>query len=102
MMCVFPVKMWGVVLSVKGEFSHTGNKARLISCALVTRHAMLVDQKTESVVVPLNASLKSDSKLELANSMYFAMVIYPELIFRIAGSLSEMAVLGVRFLPHRI
>jgi probable 2-oxoglutarate dehydrogenase E1 component DHKTD1 len=29
---------------------------------------MLVDQTTEAVVVPLNAELKSDGKLELANS----------------------------------
>ncbi|KAH9027590.1 dehydrogenase E1 and transketolase domain-containing protein 1 [Lactarius hengduanensis] len=41
------------------------------------RHAMLVDQKTESVVVPLNSELGSPGKLELANS-----------------SLSELAVLG--------
>jgi probable 2-oxoglutarate dehydrogenase E1 component DHKTD1 len=52
------------------------------------RHAMLVDQKTEKVVVPLNEFLPVPSareervgKLELANS-----------------SLSEMAVLGVGFL----
>ena len=32
------------------------------------RHAMLVDQKTEGVIVPLNASLKSEGRLELANS----------------------------------
>ena len=32
------------------------------------RHAMLVDQKTESVVVPLNTELGSAGKLELANS----------------------------------
>jgi len=44
------------------------------------RHAMLVDQKTESVVVPLNTALSSQGKLELANS-----------------SLSELAVLGVSF-----
>jgi len=47
------------------------------------RHAMLVDQRTEGVVVPLNEFLPSSGgakvgKLELANS-----------------SLSEMAVLGV-------
>ena len=35
----------------------------------VCRHAMLVDQKTESVVVPLNTALASQGKLELANSM---------------------------------
>jgi len=33
------------------------------------RHAMLVDQKTESVVVPLNTALSSHGKLELANSL---------------------------------
>ena len=37
----------------------------LTSC----RHAMLVDQKTESVVVPLNTALAPHGKLELANSM---------------------------------
>ncbi|KAG8734031.1 hypothetical protein FRC11_013087 [Ceratobasidium sp. 423] len=47
----------------RGTFSH--------------RHAMLVDQQTERVTVPLNA-LKTEKKLELANS-----------------SLSEMAILGV-------
>ena len=40
---------------------------------------MLVDQRTEGVVVPLNLALDCSGKLELANS-----------------SLSEMAVLGVR------
>ena len=39
---------------------------------------MLVDQKTEGVVVPLNLALDCTGRLELANS-----------------SLSEMAVLGV-------
>jgi probable 2-oxoglutarate dehydrogenase E1 component DHKTD1 len=38
----------------RGTFSH--------------RHAMLVDQRTERVVVPLNSELDSDGKLELANS----------------------------------
>ncbi len=52
----------------RGTFSH--------------RHAMLVNQRTEGVIVPLNNELKADGKLELANS-----------------SLSEMAVLGVRFVP---
>lgn len=56
----------------RGTFSH--------------RHAMLVDQKTEKVTVPLNefetdvATEKERGRLELANS-----------------SLSEMAVLGVCF-----
>lgn len=44
------------------------------------RHAMLVDQKTESIVVPLNSELGSPGKLELANS-----------------SLSELAVLGFEY-----
>ncbi|KAF8877232.1 dehydrogenase E1 and transketolase domain-containing protein 1 [Gymnopilus junonius] len=50
----------------RGTFSH--------------RHAMLVNQKTEGVIVPLNDELKADGKLELANS-----------------SLSEMAVLGFEY-----
>ena len=33
------------------------------------RHAMLVNQKTEGVIVPLNDGLKAVGKLELANSM---------------------------------
>jgi len=51
----------------RGTFSH--------------RHAMLVNQKTEGVIVPLNDDevLGAQGRLELANS-----------------SLSEMAVLGVR------
>lgn len=48
----------------RGTFSH--------------RHAMLVNQKTEGVIVPLNDELEADGKLELANS-----------------SLSEFGVLGV-------
>ncbi|KAJ7367025.1 dehydrogenase E1 and transketolase domain-containing protein 1 [Mycena albidolilacea] len=44
------------------------------------RHAMLVNQKTEGVVVPLNEALDAAGKLELANS-----------------SLSEMAVLGFEY-----
>jgi hypothetical protein len=31
-------------------------------------HAMLVDQTTENVIVPLNVNLATDGKLELANS----------------------------------
>ena len=34
------------------------------------RHAMLVDQQTENVIVPLNSELDSEGKLELANSKY--------------------------------
>ncbi|KAG5335307.1 hypothetical protein C0989_001492 [Termitomyces sp. Mn162] len=44
------------------------------------RHAMLVDQRTEGVTVPLNSALGTEGKLELANS-----------------SLSEMAVLGFEY-----
>ncbi|PPQ70860.1 hypothetical protein CVT26_014083 [Gymnopilus dilepis] len=40
----------------RGTFSH--------------RHAMLVNQKTEGVVVPLNDELKADGKLELANTSW--------------------------------
>ena len=32
------------------------------------RHAMLVNQRTEDVIVPLNAQLDGEGKLELANS----------------------------------
>jgi hypothetical protein len=32
------------------------------------RHAMLVDQKTDGVFVPLNTYLEADGNLELANS----------------------------------
>ncbi|KAI8974792.1 dehydrogenase E1 and transketolase domain-containing protein 1 [Trametes punicea] len=44
------------------------------------RHAMLVDQRTEGVVVPLNLALECSGRLELANS-----------------SLSEMGVLGFEY-----
>lgn len=40
----------------RGTFSH--------------RHAMLVNQITEGVIVPLNDELKAPGKLELANSEY--------------------------------
>ena len=46
---------------------------------------MLVDQRTEGVVVPLNLALEGEGRLELANS-----------------SLSEMAVLGVRQCAARV
>ena len=38
----------------RGTFSH--------------RHAMLVDQKTEGLIVPLNDELRAIGNLELANS----------------------------------
>lgn len=41
---------------------------------LCYRHAMLVDQKTEGVSVPLNEFLKSEGRLELANSKLFVML----------------------------
>jgi 2-oxoglutarate dehydrogenase complex dehydrogenase (E1) component-like enzyme len=67
----------------RGTFSH--------------RHAMLVDQKTENVIVPLNDELDASGKLELANSKF---LLYSKkwmmwLILSCTGSLSEMAVLGV-------
>jgi probable 2-oxoglutarate dehydrogenase E1 component DHKTD1 len=40
----------------RGTFSH--------------RHAMLVDQTSERVIVPLNDQLHAEGKLELANSMF--------------------------------
>lgn len=66
----------------RGTFSH--------------RHAMLVDQQSEEVVVPLNSELGSVGKLELANSESSLTIISTHLIFIIIpGSLSEMAVMGV-------
>jgi hypothetical protein len=59
---------------------------------------MLVDQKSESVVVPLNTELGSPGKLELANSTWFHSirgVSLTGLILSYLGSLSELAVLGV-------
>lgn len=44
----------------RGTFSH--------------RHAMLVDQKTEGVIVPLNDQLKAEGMLELANSECFFLL----------------------------
>jgi 2-oxoglutarate dehydrogenase complex dehydrogenase (E1) component-like enzyme len=52
----------------RGTFSH--------------RHGVLVNQKTEEVIIPLNDELKAERTFELANS-----------------SPSEMAVLGVRIPP---
>lgn len=61
-------------------------------------HAMLVDQETERVVVPLN-SLSDSRKLELANSECSSHLFpFPGLTGYAphrSGSLSEMAVLGV-------
>ena len=39
----------------------------------MVRHAMLVDQQTEQTIVPLNDSLASDGRLELANSVSYTV-----------------------------
>jgi Transketolase, pyrimidine binding domain len=56
-------------------------------------HAMLIDQKTEEVIVPLNEFLKG-GRIELANSEFLAQIIQFNADGDI-GSLSEVAVLGV-------
>lgn len=61
-----------------------------------TRHAMLVDQNTEAVTVPLNNALPSSlGRLELANSTWILFSLEQLLMRFVTGSLSEMAVLGV-------
>ena len=62
-----------------GSASHAGDADTRMAPCMLDRHAMLVDQRTEGVAVPLNLALECEGRLELANS-----------------SLSEMAVLGVR------
>lgn len=42
---------------------------------------MLVDQKTEGVIVPLNASLKAKGRLELANSKSIYLILLLGLTF---------------------
>lgn len=67
----------------RGTFSH--------------RHAMLVNQKTEGVIVPLNDELKAPGKLELANSTEFSftnfhqhqLIIPARFIERDGGSWSK-------------
>jgi len=49
----------------RGTFSH--------------RHAMLVNQKTEGVIVPLNDVLEAQGKLELANSGFQCLPSLPYL-----------------------
>ncbi|KAG8920567.1 hypothetical protein FRC02_000832, partial [Tulasnella sp. 418] len=71
----------------RGTFSH--------------RHAMLVDQENEKVVVPLN-SLSDQRKLELANSIVIPIELKFLTLTNIArcifsGSLSEMAVLAFEY-----
>jgi hypothetical protein len=82
----------------RGTFSQRYD-ARTGLCGVLTlallRHAMFVDQKTESVVVPLNTALGPQGKLELANSMWTLNWFNAILNRTHAGSLSELAVLGV-------
>ena len=88
----------------RGTFSHrwVGVRSlfsfRVLKVVLVLRHAMLVDQTTEKVVVPLNSQLESQGRLELANSTWtrFYLLVRRSLRLTLSGSLSEMAVLGVR------
>ena len=62
-------KMLGEEPSVRGIHSILAPLS-IISSYVFARHAMLVDQRTESVTVPLNVSLDAVGKLELANSMF--------------------------------
>jgi hypothetical protein len=59
---------------------------------------MLVDQKTKGVIVPLNAELKLEGWLELANSTLTRELRSSilDLLIYLIGFLSEMAVLGAR------
>jgi hypothetical protein len=66
-----------VKTSVAGP-SATGNQESCIPLVSITdlrslfRHAMLVDQNTEKVIVPLNANIEAEGRLELANSTFSA------------------------------
>lgn len=65
----------------RGTFSQRYAYDRFTCCDVAhepRRHAMFVNHKDESVIVPFNVELKCDAKLELANS-----------------SLSEFAVMAV-------
>ena len=53
------------------------------------RHAMLVDQKTEGVIVPLNEFLKSEGRLELANSKIHVHRLRDRLLIDICRRLIE-------------
>ena len=68
-----------------GRRGHADDADTRMTPCMLDRHAMLVDQRTEGVAVPLNLALECEGRLELANS-----------------SLSEMAVLGVRECGIRI
>lgn len=65
-MSAFLDRMSAEELSANGSFLDSRDWNR---DSLTSRHAMLVDQKTEGVVVPLNVSLKSEGRIELANSV---------------------------------
>ena len=86
-------KMLDVEPSVRGIHSIHAPLSIISSCVFA-RHAMLVDQSTESVTVPLNVSLDAVGKLELANSMFLFFPV-PAKSHPCIGSLSEFGVLGV-------
>ena len=67
-------KMLDEVLLVKGMQSRFSLITRS-SCetCIPLRHAMLVDQTTEDVTVPLNAQLDCEGRLELANSKFLTL-----------------------------
>ena len=67
-------KMLDEVLLVKGMQSQFSLTTRT-SCetCIPFRHAMLVDQTTEDVTVPLNAQLDCEGRLELANSKFLTL-----------------------------
>jgi probable 2-oxoglutarate dehydrogenase E1 component DHKTD1 len=55
----------------RGTFSQRHHAPRMVGKSLTfSRHAMLVDQVTENVTVPLNDQLGCLQKLELANSKW--------------------------------
>lgn len=68
MTCVYPDKMLGEGRSAKGPLPLLSVQRTLMLTCCIFRHAMLVDQTSEAVTVPLNAAMKSEGRLELANS----------------------------------
>ena len=66
-------RMLAVGHLARGTYRDTNTRFRVYGFLLymLCRHAMLVDQTSESVVVPLNTALGSSGKLELANSMWW-------------------------------
>lgn len=70
-MCAYQDRTLGAAHSVTGRLMHCDMRSCFVIDLRVApslSHAMLVDQNNESVVVPLNAELASEGKLELANS----------------------------------